>query len=179
MGNNMFCKTIGIESIKIRMHNGIVRTLSNIRYVPDLKKNMISLGTLDSNNYKFSAKGEVLRVIKGSLIVMKGKKVNTFYILQGSTLIGVVVVSISEDPNLDTTHLRHMRLEHMSERELHVLSKQGLLCGQKTRKLDFCEHCVFSTHYRVSFSIGVHMTKDTLYYIHSDVWGPSQVPSKS
>ena len=62
----MSCKTISIGSIKIRMHDGIVRTLSNVLHVPDLKKNLISSGTLDSNNYKFSAESGVLRVSKGS-----------------------------------------------------------------------------------------------------------------
>jgi len=71
--------------------------------------------------------------------VMKGKKVKTFYIFQGNTVTGDAAVSISEDPDLDTT----MRLGHMSERGLHVLSKQDLLCGQKTGKLNFCEHYVF------------------------------------
>ena len=51
--NNMPCKIIGSGSIKIRMHDDIIRTLSNIRHVPDLKKNLISLGTLDSYGYKF------------------------------------------------------------------------------------------------------------------------------
>ena len=74
MKNNMLCKTIGIGSIKIRMHDGIIRTLNNVRHVPDLKKNLISLGTLDSNSYKFSAEGGVLRVSKSSLVMMKGKK---------------------------------------------------------------------------------------------------------
>ena len=124
--------TIGIGLIKIRMHDGIIRTLSNVRHVPDLKIILISLGTLDSNAYKFSAEGGVLRVSKCSLVVMKGKKENTLYILQGSTVTGDAVVSISEDPDLDTTHLWHMQLEHMSERGLHVLSKQGLFCDQKT-----------------------------------------------
>ena len=91
---------------------------------------------------------------------------------------GDAAVSMSEDPDLDTTHLWHIRLGHMSERGLHVWSKQGLLCGQKTRKLDFCEHYVFGKQQRVSFGIGVHKTKDTLDYIHSDVCGPSQVLSK-
>ena len=77
----MPCKTIGIGSIKIRMHNGIVIPLSNVRHVPDLKKNLISLDTFDSNGYKFSVEGGVLRVNKGSLVMMKGKKVNTLYIL--------------------------------------------------------------------------------------------------
>jgi len=40
-----------------------------------------------------------------------------------------------------------------------------------------CEHCVGKEH-KISFGIGVHRTKDTLDYIHSDVWGLSQVPSK-
>ena len=105
--------------------------------------------------------------------MMKGKKVDTLYILQGSTVTGDVAVSMSEGPDLDTT-----RLWHMSEIGLHVLSKKVLLCGQKIRKLDFCEHCVFGKQHRVSFGTGVHRTKDTLDYIHSDIWGPSQVPSK-
>jgi len=78
MENNTSYKTIGIGSIKIRIHSGIARTLSNVRHVSDLKKNLISLGTLDSNGYKFLVEGEVLRVSKGSLVVMKGNKVNTF-----------------------------------------------------------------------------------------------------
>jgi len=174
----MSCKTISIGSIKIRMHDGIIRMLSNVRHVSDLKKNLISLGTLKSNGYKFLAEGRVLRVSKNSLVVMKGKKVNTLYILQGSTMTGDAAVLVLEDPYLDTTRLWHKRLGYMSERELHVLSKQGLLCGQKTGKLDFCEHCVFRKQHRVSFGTVVHKTKDTLDYIHSDVWGPSQVPSK-
>ena len=49
---------------------------------------------------------------------------DTLYILQGSTVTGVVV-SLSEDPDLDTTHLYHMRLWHMSERGQYMLSKQS------------------------------------------------------
>jgi len=48
----------------------------------------------------------------------------------------------------------------------------------KQESLTFCEHCVFGKQHRVSFGTGVHRTKDTLGYIYSDIWGPSQVPSK-
>ena len=61
---------------------------------------------------------------------------------------------------------------------LHVLNKKGLLCGQKIRKLHSCEHCVFGKQHSVSFGTSAHRTKDTLDYIHSDVWGLSQIPSK-
>jgi hypothetical protein len=123
-------------------------------------------------------KGGVIRVCKGSLVVMKGNKVDGLYLLQGSVIIGSAAVSSSDDSDSDTTRLWHMRLGHMSERGMTILSKRGLLCDQKTGSLDFCEHCVFGKQCRVKFSTGIHRTSGTVDYIHSDLWGPSQVPSK-
>ena len=74
----MPCKSIGIGSIKIMIHDSIVRTLGNVRHVLDLKK-LISLGNIDSNNYKFSAEGGVWRVYKGSFVVMKERGENPLY----------------------------------------------------------------------------------------------------
>ena len=76
-------------------------------------------------------------------------------------------LSLSKDPDLDTTHLWHMRLGHMSERGLHVLSKACFVA--KIGKLDFCKYCVFDKQHRVFFGIGIHKTKSTLDYIHSDI----------
>ena len=84
-------------------------------------------------------------------------------------MTGDADVSMSENPDLDTTHLWHMQLGHMSERGLHVLSKQALLCGKKKGKFDFCERYVFGKQHIVSFGTGVHRTKDTLDCFHSDV----------
>jgi hypothetical protein len=88
MRNNVACKIIGIGIIKIKIHDGIVRTLTNVRNIPDLKKNLISLGTLDFLGYKYFGKGGVIWVNKGSLVIMKGNKVDGLYFLQGSTVIG-------------------------------------------------------------------------------------------
>ena len=46
MGNNTSCKVVGIRNIRIKMFDGVVRTLCDVRHVPDLRKNLISLGTL-------------------------------------------------------------------------------------------------------------------------------------
>lgn len=45
MGNDATCKVIGIGTMKIRMSDGVVRTLGDIRHVQGLRKNLISLGT--------------------------------------------------------------------------------------------------------------------------------------
>ena len=54
MRNNMPCKTTRICLIKSGMHDGVIRTLTNVWHVRELKKNLISLGKLDDNGYKFS-----------------------------------------------------------------------------------------------------------------------------
>ena len=75
------------------MADGIFRTLTDVSNVPDLMKNLISLGTLDTNACKFSAEGGVLKVSKGALVVMKARKDGSLYVLHGSTVTGSAVVS--------------------------------------------------------------------------------------
>ena len=106
---------------------------------------------------------------------MKGRLRHAkLYVLEGSTIIGDAAFTSSE---LDKTTLWHLILGYMSENGLTELSKRGLIDGQ-IRKLEFYEHCVFGKQIRVSFSKGIHSTKGTLDYVHSDLWGPSQVPTK-
>ncbi|KAG8486717.1 hypothetical protein CXB51_020156 [Gossypium anomalum] len=169
----------GVGTIKVKMFDGVVRTLSDVRYVPELKRNLISLSTLDSKGYRYTAESGVLKISKGSLVVMKGqRKTAKLYVLQGSTVTGDAAVASSSLSDDDITKLWHMRLGHMSENGMVELSKRGLLDGQGICKLNFCEHCVFGKQKRVRFTRGIHNTKETLEYIHSDLWGPSRVPSR-
>ncbi|XP_047256674.1 uncharacterized protein LOC107851807 isoform X1 [Capsicum annuum] len=179
MGNNTPCKVFGKGTVRIRMHDGVVRTLTDVIYVPDLKKNLISLGTLESLGCKYTGEGGVLKVSSGAHVIMKAHRSGTLYTLLGSNVTGAAAVSTSNqlDPNI--TKLWHMRLGHMSEKGLSILSKRGLLCRQSIEKMEFCEHRVFGKLKRVSFkSPVVHQTKSTLDYIHSDLWGPSRTQSK-
>ncbi|KAG8475695.1 hypothetical protein CXB51_032441 [Gossypium anomalum] len=179
MGNNASCKIAGVGTIKVKMFDGVVRTLSDVRHVPELKRNLISLSTLDSKGYRYTAESGVLKISKGSLVVMKGqRKIALLYVLQGSTVIGDAAVASSSLSDDDITKLWHMRLRHMSENGMAELSKRGLLDGQGIYKLNLCEHCVFGKQKKVRLTRGIHNTKGTLEYIHSDLWGPSRVPSR-
>ncbi|RVW35322.1 Retrovirus-related Pol polyprotein from transposon TNT 1-94 [Vitis vinifera] len=173
----------GSGSVQIKMYDGLVRTL-NAWYVPGLRKNLISVGTLDKNGYTFSGSGGVLRVSKGALVVMKGRLQHGIYTLMGSSVLGTAAVSSSMaidsvEKKDNCTELWHRRLGHMSEKGLSILSKQGLISGAETGKLKFCETCVMGKQRRVKFSMGSHTTNGVLEYIHSDLWGPSPVESYS
>lgn len=96
MGNNSYYKVEWIGNVSIKMFDGKVHTLSNVRYVPKQKRNLIFLSTLDSQDYKFTEKGDVLKVSKGYLIILKGhRKITNIYVLEGNTIIGDAVVAQS------------------------------------------------------------------------------------
>jgi hypothetical protein len=179
MGNDSPCRIKGIGSIRIKKFDGIIRTLSDVRYIPDMKRNLISLSTLDVKGFKYQGGDKLIKVSRGSLIVMKGdlNTSNCLYFLRGTTLSGNANVASSKVSDSDATNLWHLRLGHMSETRMLELCKRGLLDGQRIDKLEFCEHCVYGKQTRVKFGTATHNTKDILEYIHSDLWGESRVPS--
>ena len=82
MGDDSPCRTKGIGTVRLKMHDGVVRELTNVWYVPNLKKNLISLGTLESKGHTITLKDGVARVVSGSLVVMKGTRERNLYFVQ-------------------------------------------------------------------------------------------------
>jgi len=50
----------------------VVRTLSKVRHIPNMTRNLISLGTIKANDCRYSAENGVLKVTKGAMVLMKG-----------------------------------------------------------------------------------------------------------
>lgn len=55
-------KLEGIGKIHLKMNDGVVQELEDVRYVPEMKKNLISVGELDSRGFEMTLKGGVLKV---------------------------------------------------------------------------------------------------------------------
>ena len=71
MGNNVPCKFVGIGSIQIRMHDGVVRTLTKVRHIPELKKNLVFVGAMDLKSFSYWVEGGVMHIKgKGKFVVM-------------------------------------------------------------------------------------------------------------
>jgi hypothetical protein len=77
------------------MFDGVVKTLCDVRHVPDVEKNLISLGTLDSNSFGYKSEGGIMKVTKGVPVVMRGqKRSKNIYKLLGSTVVGGVASGV-------------------------------------------------------------------------------------
>ncbi|KAH9679095.1 hypothetical protein KPL71_025975 [Citrus sinensis] len=141
MGNDNSCKTMGIGTIQLKNHDGSIQVLTDVRYVPSLKKNLISLGVLESKGLAITLRDGLLKVVAGALTVMKGTRRNNLYYFQGSTVIGSASTVSRKDADSEATKLWHMRFGHAGEKTLQTLAKQDLLKGINSCKLKFCEHC--------------------------------------
>ncbi|XP_062094146.1 uncharacterized protein LOC133800209 [Humulus lupulus] len=65
LGNNKPCTIVGIKTVRSKMHGGVERTLTEVRHSPKLKRNLISLGTLDHRNFSYKCVDGVLKFSKG------------------------------------------------------------------------------------------------------------------
>nr|GEX66090.1 putative leucine-rich repeat protein, plant-type [Tanacetum cinerariifolium] len=134
LGDNSECKIRGIGKVRIVLRDGSSFVSHNVRYIPELKRKLISLGILEK---------------EGFTVKLQSGKVKVW----------------------------HKRLGHISKVGLQVLEKQGMFGKKSQGKLDFCENCVLGKSHQARFGVGRHTTQELIYYVHSDLWGPSQVES--
>ena len=55
-----------IRSVLIVTHDGLIKMLINVKYVPELRRNIISPGELDRAGYSYKYEKGVMKVTKGS-----------------------------------------------------------------------------------------------------------------
>ena len=135
MSNDVLCKTVGIGNIYMRMFDGHVRTFMNVRHIPNLKKNLLSLRALKAQECKFSGTDGGFKVTKGSMLILKRERTANLYMMTKSIIVGDVSVATEKD---GTIRLWHMHFRHMSERGIQVMHNNGALPGIKYCKLDLC-----------------------------------------
>ena len=73
----------GMGAIHIKLSNEMVRELKDVRYVSQLKKNLISVKALEAQCLRETLREGVLNMSNGSLVVLKGIRRNNLYYLKG------------------------------------------------------------------------------------------------
>ncbi|GJS83328.1 retrovirus-related pol polyprotein from transposon TNT 1-94 [Tanacetum coccineum] len=147
LDDNRACAIRGTRKVRVQMKDGSSFVLENVRYIPELKRNLISLGTLDREGY-------IVKLQNGRVKVIKGE-----------TSFGI-------QENESLAQVWHKRLGHISETGLHELERRDVLGNKGLGKLEFCENCVLGKSTRVSFDRGQHTTEGVIDYVHADLWGP-------
>jgi hypothetical protein len=174
LGDYRPCEILGIGTVTLKLSNGTVTDLSQVRYIPKLKRNLISLGTLEDRGYAVSLKDGKSKVIRGSLVVLTGLRRNShIYILEGEAICERDN-SLNVQGEQSTSMLWHKRMGHISEQGMVELKKQEVLGDLKSTSTGFYEYSVLGKAHRVKFTRSKHQTQGILDYVHADLRGPAR-----
>ncbi|GJR85812.1 retrovirus-related pol polyprotein from transposon TNT 1-94 [Tanacetum coccineum] len=101
LGNNRECKIRGIGKMRVQLKDGSSFVLHNVRYIPKLKRNLISLGTLKKEGYTVKLQSGNVKVINGSRVILSGiRRDNCVYSLDGHAMTGELNASVEEKDSL-------------------------------------------------------------------------------
>jgi len=67
MGNNYALEIDGVDTIKLKMYDGIVRETQGVRHVKVFKKNLLSVGQFDDLGCKIHTESGILKAEKAIL----------------------------------------------------------------------------------------------------------------
>jgi len=124
------------------MNDGIVHELKEVRYIPQLERNLISVSALKTLGLVVSIRDGCLKITKGSMVIMKGVCRRNLYYLKGSIVTGQVETSISSDDVC--TQVWQMRVRYGGEKPSQALAKKGSLEGASTCNMKLGEHNVLN-----------------------------------
>jgi len=116
-----------------------------------------------------SVRDGVLKMIRGSMVVMKGVRWDNLYYLKGSTVTGQAETSTSSDDSC--TKGWQVKVRHGGEKSLRVPAKKGSLEGAATCNLE-SEHSVLDK--KVKFNTSTHRSEGLLDCFHVSVWGSAK-----
>ena len=74
----------GIGTVHIKLYAGMIKELKNVGYIPQLKKNLISVGALEVQGLRGTLGEGILKMSSDSLVVLKGIRCNNLYYLKGN-----------------------------------------------------------------------------------------------
>jgi len=86
MGDGHVCQLVSKSTVRIRMYDGTLRKLKEVRYIPSMTKNIISVGALETESLRETLGEGVFMMSSDLLVVPKGIRLNNVYYLMGSAV---------------------------------------------------------------------------------------------
>ncbi|KAF7129820.1 hypothetical protein RHSIM_Rhsim10G0014000 [Rhododendron simsii] len=93
MGNEGLSKIVGMGNICLETNIGCKLVLKDVRHVPDIRLNLISTGKLDDEGYNNHFGNGKWKLTKGSLVVAKGNKTCSLYMMKGKISKGAITLT--------------------------------------------------------------------------------------
>jgi hypothetical protein len=75
------------------MWDGMIHTVTDVRYVPDVQMSLMSLNELDSRGYGLWIRSGSIEILRGDMVVIRGTRCGGLYEMVGTVVSASTVVS--------------------------------------------------------------------------------------
>ena len=155
LGDDSPISIISCSRVKLKLKDGRIRTLPRVLHIPNIARNLISVEKMDVVGVKTMCGDGGCKIVRGSVVLMRGVRYGTLYKLLRRTIINecnnffVLKEGGKDDKTLTAsrgkTMLWHQRLGHIGENVLQALQGKGMVEGMIDCTLDFYfyDHCIY------------------------------------
>lgn len=182
LGDDKLCKVAGEGTVlieKLVNEKWCEARIENVLHVPELKKNLFSVGVCTRKGYEVRFKGKFVIFVHEKQTIASGVK-------QDNEICRLFFRALEcqsvKQANATTVDLQvwHERLGHVNKRAVQELIKKGLVNGASlsSEKDFFCEMCHLGKAHRLPFKkMSAKVPTKPGEHIHTDVCGPMSVES--
>ncbi|UYV68970.1 hypothetical protein LAZ67_6001864 [Cordylochernes scorpioides] len=177
-------KGYGHIFLQTSIHNESIEIkLNNVLYVPNVRRNLLSVSKIEENGNRVTFLNMVARVFNPeNRIIAEATNVNGLYIVKGKTLNSSKTAFNSERDHFQNNSLRtwHQRLCHIDSNAIEKMAREELVIGLEISSRDkgLCDDCCIAKSTKASHkNLGNIRSKQTLELIHTDICGPMPVKS--
>lgn len=178
VGNSEIIYAIGQGAINVQMQvNGVWKRnhLENVWYVPNISRNLFSIGQTISKGFEFRANGSKCEFLKNGEVRLCGKRTAKGLYELNMSVCKPEINQVLAATHADTLQLWHERLAHMNKRYVkQCLEKRGIPVSVDE---EFCDGCAYGKQHRASFRARKVRATVAGEVIHADVCGPMQEQS--
>jgi hypothetical protein len=179
LGDDREVKVAGCGTISFRRESLPPMILTEVLYVPGLKKNLVSVSTIEEKGYEVLFRdGQVLLFPGGSSITL-AKVIGTRHERLYKFLFQPVRALIhSTSSTSDLCEIWHRRMAHLHHGALRVLRE--MVTGVpdfSSKKHELCKGCTLGKYTKTVFLRSDSGAAEILDFIHSDVCGPMSLTS--
>ncbi|KAJ9679813.1 hypothetical protein PVL29_021660 [Vitis rotundifolia] len=179
MGDGSKVKIDFFGMIKLRLATESLLLLHDVAYIPSLRRNLVSVSTLDRQGYSFHFGGGKVDIFSNSVLIGNGVLFGNLYNLSlhhgsfcDSSSVNSVVGCKRARMNLSSSMLWHKRLGHISRQRLERLVRDGVLSNLDFSDFETCVVCLKGKMTAKTRKEKIDRCGSTLDLIHTDICGP-------
>ena len=160
--------------------------MNNFLYVPDIKRNLISVACLSKQGYTVNFGSSVSNFHNKRLICSGTLEDNLYHLSPMIHSMHDTVINNDEHTHLSKKinissnqfYFWYLRLGHINQNMIQRMIKDRLLSPLENESLPLCESCLEEKRTKMPFSAkGVRATVP-LKFVHTDVYGPINVQAR-